>query len=326
MTEPRVSVLMPAYNAAAYVDEAVASVVAQSLPDWELVAVDDRSTDATAERLDAWARREPRVVAHRNERNLGMTGNWNRCLALSRGRFVIKLDADDALRPRTLELLAGALEDSAVVGAGVRTLSCDPALEPFDGLPADDAMMQAEIDPYRDQTLPCPRWFEVAARGHQLWHSCAVMSRRAELLEAGGWDERFGCASDTEVILRLLRRPGRFVHLAYVGVLYRLHPESVSALYRANRWLTWEVVVANLLALDASRRERPLSPVLRLRYAYLWDLWRRFQRDPEGAGPALPPALAARLGEASARLAPPPVPDRLEQGLRRVLRRVRGRR
>lgn len=325
MTGPLVSVLMPAFDAATYVDEAVASVVAQSLADWELVAVDDRSTDATAERLDAWARRDPRIAVHRNERNLGMTGNWNRCLALARGRLVIKLDADDALRPRTLELLAGALEDPAVVGAGVRTLSCGPDLQPFDGLPADDAMMQAEIDPYSDQKLPCERWFEAAAKGNQLWHSCAVMSRRAALVEAGGWDERFGCASDTEVILRLLRRPGLFAHLAYVGVLYRLHPDSVSALYRANRWLTWEVVVANLLALDASRRDRPLPAVLRLRYAYLWDRWRRFQRSPSeaGAGPALPPALAARLGEASANLMPPPLPDRLEQGLRRALNRVR---
>lgn len=323
MTEPRVSVLIPAYNVAAYLDEGVSSLMAQTLTDWEAVAVDDCSQDSTAERLEVWARRDSRVVVHRNERNLGMTGNWNRCLALARGRLVIKLDADDALRPRTLELLAAELDDDGVVGAGVRTLSCDQDLQPFDGLPADDAMMQAEVDPYADQRLPCQQWFEVAAKGSQLWHSCALMFRRADLARMGGWDERFGCASDTEVILRLLRRPGVFAHLSYVGVLYRLHPGSVSAVYRANRWLTWEVVVANLMALDAARRERPLSAALRRRYAYLWGLWRRFQRSPVEASPSLPPALAGRLAEASANLLPPPFPDRLEQTLRRTLGRAR---
>ena len=82
---PRVSVLLPAYNAERFVDAAVESIRAQTFADWEIVAVDDCSRDETPARLRAWAEREPRLRYSRNPSNRGMTGNWNECLARARG-------------------------------------------------------------------------------------------------------------------------------------------------------------------------------------------------------------------------------------------------
>lgn len=269
----RVSVLVPAHNVAAYVSDTLRSISDQTFSDFEVIAVDDCSSDDTWEVLRSWPGRDPRVRVFRNDQNLGMTANWNRCLAEARSDLVIKLDADDWFRPRALEVLVEALSDDDVIAAGMRTLACDEDMNPFDGLPGDDALMRAGIDPYADATLDCSRWYPIAGEGAQPWHSCAIMSRRAFLSATGGYDERFGCASDTELVARTLEQPGKFAHRAYVGVLYRIRQASVSSVFRANDWLTWEGTVANLLSLHRFREAHGLPRRLRFHYAALWNRW-----------------------------------------------------
>jgi glycosyltransferase involved in cell wall biosynthesis len=315
-----VSVLLPAYNAERFVDAAVQSVVGQTFTDWEVVAVDDASRDGTHQRLLDWAARDARIRVARNERNLGMTGNWNACLARAAGDLVIKLDADDAFRPRTLELLVEALADTEVIGAGVRTLLCSEDLEPVDGMPADDAMTRQGLDPYKDQDYPCAAWYAFAALGEQLWHSCAVMVRRETLVARHGYEERLGCASDSELVWYLLEQPARFAHRGYVGVLYRTVAGSVSDQFRARNWLTWEGTAANLLSLHRYRQGRPLSRALRMYYVQSWERWQRFRVSPEAA--ALPADVRGKLEGLTAEVKPPPLWDRFVWSARQWLHRL----
>ncbi len=298
---PRVSVLIPAYNAAPWLAAAVESVQRQTFRDWEIVAVDDASTDGTPAVLRSFVSANIRV--EQNPRNLGMTGNWNRCLSLAAGELVLKLDADDALKPRALEQLALAFEGD-VVGAGIRSLQCDAELEPYDGIQGDDAMQRSGIDPYRDSVHPGERWYDISAMGYQLWSSSAFMVRRDFLQQSGGWDERFGCASDTEMIWRVLESGRPVAHRGAVGTLYRVRPGSVSDEYRARGWLTWEAVAANLLSLSRARARRPLRRGLRMHYVRLWERWHRSQRD-------LPPSLCSKLDDVIGRIPAPPLADRL---------------
>lgn len=295
----RVSVLIPAYNAEPYVDAAVRSVREQTFGDWEIVAVDDASTDRTLEILRSHA--GERVRIERNERNLGMTGNWNRCLALATGELVIKLDADDALKPRALELLAGAMSDPDVVAAGIRSLQCDESLEPFDGIQGDDAMSRGGIHPYRDTVQSGDRWYDISGHGYQLWSSSALMFRRGAVDE---WDARFGCASDTELIWRLLETGKPVAHCGAVGLLYRVRAGSISDEYRSRGWLTWEGTAANLLSLSRVRAKRPLSRALRMHYVRLWRRWHTTEKT-------LPDAIRARLEDVMRHIPPPPLVDTL---------------
>lgn len=313
---PCVSVLVPVYEAERYLDETLGSVCSQSFSSWEVVAVDDCSRDQSHELLVRWASREPRIRVFRNAINLGMTRNWNRCLEASQGDLILKLDADDVLRPDALRILYEALCPADVIGAGVRTLQCTEDLSPFDGIAGDDAMMQYGIDPYRDHDLSCARWYEIAARGHQLWTSCAVLLRRDAVVNAGGFDERFGCASDTALIWRLLEGEGRFSHRAYVGLYYRKRPGSVSHRFRENGWLGWEGVVANLITLDRFRRHRPLSRALRMRYVDLWKSWQDFVAC-EAFGRLLSDSIRHNLLDAMQRVSPPCWSDRTFWGVHR---------
>jgi succinoglycan biosynthesis protein ExoO len=108
-TAPRVSVILPAYNAAAHLRRAVDSALAQTMADLEIVIVDDASTDATLEIAGRIAARDSRVRVLHNERNSGPSVSRNRAIAAARGEWIAILDADDSWFPERLErMLAGA--------------------------------------------------------------------------------------------------------------------------------------------------------------------------------------------------------------------------
>jgi len=99
---PRVSVLMAAYNAERYVDQAIESLLAQTYQNWELIVVDDGSTDSTPIRLQAWAERDSRIRFYRNNHNLGIGPTRQRALDLARGTYAAILDSDDIALPEWL--------------------------------------------------------------------------------------------------------------------------------------------------------------------------------------------------------------------------------
>ena len=305
--QPRVSILLPAYNVGRYVDQAVESVKAQTFGDWELVAVDDASPDDTLARLRT--HESPRIRVEPNPHNLGMTGNWNRCLSLARGQLVLKLDADDALKPTAIERLVTAFDESEIIAAGMRTLQCDEQLEPFDGIQGDDAMSRGGIDPYRDTVQLGERWWDIAAQGYQLWSSTAFMIRRDVMQVIGGWDERFGCASDTEMIWRVLEQRKPVAHRGTVGALYRIHQGSISDQYRSHGWLTWEAVAGNLLSLSRVRAHHPLRRGLRMHYVRLWHQWHHSTRN-------VPESICKKLDDVIASIPKPPLGDVLMTRLR----------
>ena len=115
---PLVSVLIPAYNAEARLAEAVESVLAQRFTDWELIIVDDASTDRTGEIARGHAD-GTRIRYFRNEHNLGKWPNHNRCAELARGKHLKFLHADDLLYPHCLALMAGMMERYPEAALGV---------------------------------------------------------------------------------------------------------------------------------------------------------------------------------------------------------------
>jgi hypothetical protein len=111
---PRLSILVPTWNAAATVERALASVLAERSMPLELVVVDDASTDGTADLVAALAERDPRVVLVRLPANGGVSNARNRGLATVRGEWLGFLDADDLLLPGALEALERPTADPAV--------------------------------------------------------------------------------------------------------------------------------------------------------------------------------------------------------------------
>jgi glycosyltransferase involved in cell wall biosynthesis len=111
MSTPLVSICIPTYNYRRFLSDALESALGQTLRDVEILAVDNCSEDGTMELLGEFARRDARVVLHRNAANLGMTANFNRCIELARGKYVKLLCADDVLAVDCSEKLVAAMEE-----------------------------------------------------------------------------------------------------------------------------------------------------------------------------------------------------------------------
>lgn len=115
---PRVSVVIAAYNAESYIEQALDSVVAQTMTEWEVLVADDDSTDDSCAIVERRAAADPRIRLLRTERNGGPSAARNRAIDAAQGDWIAVLDADDRWRSRRLErMLAVAEQENAVIVA-----------------------------------------------------------------------------------------------------------------------------------------------------------------------------------------------------------------
>lgn len=222
---PKVSVLIPTYNYAAYLPEAIESVLSQSYTDFELLVIDDRSADETAGILAGYAKGDPRISFRVNPRNLGMVENWNLCLRLAAGEYVKYLFADDLLcSPEALRLMVEALDENpaAALVASARRI--------IDSQGRSSAVLAHFPD---SECIEGSRVINHCLR-HQknrIGEPTAVMFRR--YLAAEGFDPRFGQIVDLEFWFRLLEKGG----LAYINrplAAFRRHEVQQTARNRRN--------------------------------------------------------------------------------------------
>jgi glycosyltransferase involved in cell wall biosynthesis len=206
---PAVSVVIAVRNGAAWVGEAVGSVLAQTDGDHELIIVDDGSTDATADLLAGIA--DPRLRVLRQEA-AGLTRALNRALGVARADLVARLDADDLMLPERLarqRAFLTAHPDVGVLGTAAREV--DAAGLPVSEVrpPLDDAAIRRAL-----------------IRRNPFVHSSVVM-RRQVVEAAGGYDEAVAVAQDYELWLRL-SRAAKLANLPEPLVLRRLARDRVS--------------------------------------------------------------------------------------------------
>ena len=224
----RVSIVIPCYNQARFLEEAIASALAQTWPAPEVVVVDDGSTDGSA----AVARRHAvRLVAQENR---GLSAARNAGLAASTGDVLIFLDADDRLRPEAAAAAVGALEASpdAMMAFG-RCALIDERGEPLAAPPQP---------PVTDGV------YAELLRHNCIWTPAAAAFRRSVFPLAGGFDPAVNPAADYDLYLRIARRFPLAPHAAVVAE-YRQHGGSMSR--DAARMLTATLAVL--------RRQRPFA-------------------------------------------------------------------
>ncbi len=209
---------MAVYNGAPFLSAAIDSVLAQSFRDFELVIVDDASTDDTGEILASYT--DPRLVLLRSPSNLGLTRSLNIGLRAARGRYVARMDADDVADPERLRLQTAFLDwnsDHVLVGAGYREIDTQ-------GTP-----LRTVRKPMDDVEL---RW--VSQVRTALEHSTVTFRRTGPDGAAFFYDERYRTAQDAELWLRLLQH-GKGAALDAVLLDYRVHGDRVSVTAAADQ-------------------------------------------------------------------------------------------
>ena len=209
--EPSISVIMPVFNAARFVEAAIESVLSQSFGDFEFIIVDDGSTDRTSEILRRCADRDPRIrlIA---QSNTGVVGALNRGLAEARAPLLARMDADDLCRSDRFEVQQTYLSHSngcSVVGSAVRLI---------------DAEGRGERVIHHPRRLENLR--QAVSAGRILAHPTAMI-RRDLLRRVGGYREVFQGVEDTDLWLRLVSE-GPIANVEDVLLDYRMHSGKVT--------------------------------------------------------------------------------------------------
>jgi glycosyltransferase involved in cell wall biosynthesis len=195
MNAPAVSVCIPTYNYEGFLRDAISSASAQTFSDIEIVVSDNCSTDDTRRVVAELAQSDPRIVYHRNERNIGMVANFNRCLELASGRYVKFLCADDVLEPECVARMAELFEQheaAALVTCGRQWVHGD--MRPIRY--ATYARRHAFV-PGADVTSRCFFY------GNLIGEPTAVMFRKADAVR--GFSDRYSQLMDLEMWFHLLR-------------------------------------------------------------------------------------------------------------------------
>ncbi|MCW0216001.1 MAG: glycosyltransferase [Pseudonocardia sp.] len=296
---PAVSVCVPAYQGARFIGATVESVLAQTFTDFELVVLDNGSTDGTSDVVRSFD--DPRIRLERREETVPLSENWNRVVRLGRAPLVKLLCADDVLLPRALELQVEALRtraDAALAAGRVdlldpsgRVLFRNRFLGGLTGvLDAEDVVRRI-----------------VRHGGNPIGPPVSVTFRRADFDAVGGFDPDENFLGDLLLWSRLLRH-GRLVGFRESLGGFRIHPGSLSgeagkAQFRAQRAFTaalsgddrWAVrrsdaLVGGIGAYGALARRHALFVLSGLR-----ELLTRApaRRDPTRAEPAQPAIGAA---------------------------------
>ena len=208
---PTVSVVMPAYNAARFVVEAVESILSQTFGDFEFLIVDDGSTDETPEILRSFAARDARIRLTIRP-NIGLVRTLNEMLESARGEFVARMDSDDVSLPerfrRQMEFLR---EHPKVVAAGSKVILIDPEGDVL--CEVCDKQSHEMIDQAH-----------LAGIGGMICHP-AAMIRTEALRVVDGYRTEFELSEDLDLWLRLAE-VGELVNLPDVLVKYRQHAQS----------------------------------------------------------------------------------------------------
>jgi len=276
---PLVSVITPVYNGEAWLGEALDSALSQSFRSFEIIVVNDGSTDLSLKIAQDRARRSPGRVQVISQDNAGLPTARNTALAHARGHYFALLDADDAWEPGHLQQMMALFErdpDLGLVHSNIERV--------------DENGQHVDV-PNRNWSRQKDVFEALALRHEHVSCPTAVFSRTA-LDMVGGFDTRFtglGC-EDRDLWLRIAAR-FRIRYLDEVTARYRVHLESMSAnrdrMAQARRLLIAKLAQTARGALLVSRMEAMLSSDLGLDLLEagrhgpaIREQWRALRLDP----------------------------------------------
>ncbi len=217
---PTVSVLIPTYDNAHFLDETIQSVLNQSFSDFEIIIVDNQSKDNTDEVVQKYLV-DSRVKYFKNAGNIGMVGNWNKCLEYAQGTYLKYLCSDDRFHPDLLKKFVAVMEQNPQVALvtsyreyfGLKTFK--PELPPFSGLHSGKEVIYHSL-----------------ADWNWIGEPTTVMFRRSGL-QVGNFKTNYQYFPDWDMWLRLLTT-GDCYMIPETLSYFRLHANQVTALVLQN--------------------------------------------------------------------------------------------
>ncbi|HSS95800.1 MAG TPA: glycosyltransferase [Terriglobales bacterium] len=271
---PVLSVLLPVYNAERYLRQSVCSVLAQTFDNFELLALDDGSTDKSLAILREYELNDSRLRVLSWSQNRGLVPTLNELIANARGRFLARVDADDICFPQRFARQVSFLDlhaDHALVGT---------FCELINNLGQRIGILKHPLDHDEIDRLQL--------EGRTCVSHTSVLLRRSIISKIGGYDPQFLHAEDLDLWLRLAEY-GKIANIPEVLTQYRLHEDSVSEIHgeqqRAAARLASETacrrrgIESRFVKTDHWRSGRDISSRHKFALKYGWLAWNHGHRD-----------------------------------------------
>lgn len=207
-----VSILLPVYNSEKYVAVAIESILNQTFTDFEFIIIDDCSSDTSWEIIQKYSRNDRRIVALRNEINLGGCNTLNKGLQLSKGKYIARLDNDDWSYPDRLKKQFNFMEahpDVGIVGGAMELINESGEVIGKRKYNLSDFEIRKKI-------------FRYSPFSHPL-----TMIRRSVIDKVGGYNPEYAPADDYELYFRI-GKEAKFANLADVLLQYRVVQGSMT--------------------------------------------------------------------------------------------------
>jgi glycosyltransferase involved in cell wall biosynthesis len=226
---PKVSIIIPSYNHARFLRQRLESVLGQTYQDFEVILLDDCSTDESQSILREYAG-DPRVRMEFNEKNSGSTfKQWNKGVRLARGRYIWIAESDDYAEPQFLEKLVSRLDsDSNTVFCSCRSWRVSSSGEIVRSLDSYLAQLDTQrwtADFWADGREECGKYF---VRGNTAPNASSVLFRKEVYEQVGGADESLVFCGDWKVWASMALTGGRVAYVAEPLTYYRLHDMTVT--------------------------------------------------------------------------------------------------
>lgn len=211
--KPDISVIMSVYNGELYLAEAIDSVIGQTFENWELVVINDCSTDGTAAILADFASRDDRIKVHTNEVNLKLPASLNKAISLCEGKYIARMDADDICLPQRLEKQFRFMEehrDVALSSCRFMTVKNGVYMSGGAGGRCDSAALRAML-----------------LVANPILHPGVIA--RAEVMKSFCYDTTLTCTEDLELWTRMAMENQKIEILPECLLIYRLHDKQITS-------------------------------------------------------------------------------------------------
>jgi len=258
----RIAAIMPVYNGRLWVEQALASVLAQSIALDEIIVVDDGCTDDSMELVRAIAQQHPgiRIVA---QANAGQSAARNRAISMCESEWIALIDHDDIWYPNHLEVLMAAVS----LHSGLRL---GWAYSDFDDIDLDGRLVNRNFIARTRVDNPKRDLMKVLAQGFIIQPSATLISRAA-ILEVGGFDERLSGYEDDDLFLRIFRADYDNVWVPTPTSQWRIHASSAGGTERAEASLrTYAQKVIEMFPNDKWRGNYYRRDVIAPRFIRTW--------------------------------------------------------
>jgi glycosyltransferase involved in cell wall biosynthesis len=239
MTSPLISICIPTYNGDKYLEECLNTCLKQTFTDYEIIICDDGSSDGTISMIEAYKIKYPQIKFYKNEKNLGLVGNWNKCLELSSGEWIKFVFQDDYITEDCLHEFVNEIDESTVLMVSKRNFVLpDKASDDYINYYSNIVRTLENTNTNKDKLFSPKLISKIAVQNiclNFIGEPSLVFFKKNVINDIGVFNGAFKQICDLEFALRIASKYG-LKYIPKKTCAFRVHQDSTTSINVSNKY------------------------------------------------------------------------------------------